>query len=215
MKKTYTIVFTSFLVLLYGVHAEQFCEQSFAPIRRDVEKKAIELGYTEPVFYAGLNAIHQLTELGKDLRNRSINPKTTHIEDLEPFIPMHIHHIQEGLITSKQPKKLTDLNKLKKEAQIRMKNKQVTLYWWLLFNIRLSALATPSHKITLEQKFLEKYKTHNELVNYIENKNNHLMNTIQKTLTFISENSNFTYNFQPWNTGIKSNSKKRLESCSC
>ena len=191
MNKTYKIIFFLFISIffLYGVYAERPCEQSFTQTsEKDAETKAIESGYSEPIFYDGLNTIHPLMELGKHLRNRSINPTTTHIEDLEPFIPIHIHHIQQGIIASRQFTKLIGLNKLKKEAKTRIKNKQVTLYWWQLFNIRLAVLATPSSAITPNQNFLKEYKTHNELANYIENTNdNSVVNTIKKILTSFPE----------------------------
>lgn len=191
MNKPYKIIFVLFIssFFLCSVYAEHPCKQSFIQTpERNTEKKAIELGYSEPVFHDGLNTIHQLMELGKNLRSRSINPTTTHIEDLEPFISMHIRHIQKGLIASRQFKKLIDLNRFKKEAETRIRNKQVTLYWWQLFNIRLSALATPSHTITLEQKFLKEYKTHNKLAHYIKNtKDNKLVDTIKKILTSFPE----------------------------
>ena len=165
-----SVIILSLIMLPYFSYAENACAQSlsFVTISQPQEEKRVQSsGYTEPGFYAGLNALHHITELGKHLRNLFIDPKITDIRNLIFFIYKHLRHIQRGLIATHQQYKLNELNKLKQEALDRIENRQVTLYWWQLFNIRLAALA--SLEISESLSFLNRYKTHDELADYIEN----------------------------------------------
>lgn len=170
----------------YTSYAENACAQSlsFVEIPKSKEEKKVQKsGYTEPGFYAGLNAVHHLNKLGMYLKNRLIDPKRIHIENLILFIYKHLTHIRKGIISTQQQHKLSALNKLKQEALERIDNRQVTLHWWLLFNVRLAALA--SHEISENLSFLSRYKTHDELTNYIENteNSNESLDLIKKALT--------------------------------
>ena len=180
-----SVIILSLIICPYFSYAENTCAQTLAflevPTIKE-EKKAQKSGYTEPGFYAGLNDVHHVTELGKYLKNHFIDPKITHIKNLILFIYKHLRHIQRGLIATHQQHKLNELNSLKQEALDRIGNQQVTLHWWLLFNIRLAALA--SLEISENLAFLNRYKTHDKLADYIENTENvnEDLDLIQKAL---------------------------------
>jgi len=164
------VTILSLIILPHFSYAQNTCAQSlgFVKISKpEEEKKAQKSGYTEPGFYIGLDALHQITELGKRLKDPLINPKTIHIANLIFFIYKHLRHIRRGLIATHQQHKLSELNKLKQEALGRIKGHQVTLHWWQLFNIRLATLVSP--EIPESLSFLNRYKTHDELTDYIEN----------------------------------------------
>lgn len=181
-----SIIILSLMILPHFSYARNACAQILDPIeisKPKEEKKAQQSGYTEPGFYIGLNALHHITELGKHLKDRLIDPKITHIANLIFFIYKHLSHIRKGLIATHQQHKLSKLNRLKQEALDRIRNQQVTLHWWQLFNIRLAALA--SLEISEDLSFLNRYKTHDTLTDYIENTEdiNENLDLIRKALS--------------------------------
>ncbi len=170
------------------MYANQSCSSTFSKIPTTEGQPH----YMKKGFYDGLGEVNELTKLGKHLRNSSIDPKKTNIKYLRPFIQKHIHHIQQGLIATHQNHKLDQLNALEKKALEQITNEQITLHWWLLFNIKLAWLATRSSDIferKLEFEFLDKFKNYKGLTYYIEkNKDdNEVLYLINKALNSFPE----------------------------
>ena len=65
--------------------------------RTNEEQKLKAKGHGEQ-FYSGVDEMHYLIQLGNYLRENSIDPRHTHIENFVPLIARHYYHLQEGLI---------------------------------------------------------------------------------------------------------------------
>ena len=69
----------------------------FIDIPRTNEEQKLKIqGYGEQ-FYAGVDEMHYLIQLGNYLRENSIDPSRTHIENFVPLIARHYRHLQEGI----------------------------------------------------------------------------------------------------------------------
>ena len=125
------------------------------------EKKLAKQGWSK-AFYSGVDAVNYITELGRYLRSQAIDPKETHIENFIPLIDAHIEYIRQGIKKHQKGKSriknLYLLRKFKKEAQLKIKRKQVTYDWWLIFNFRLAVLASKSSHKLLPKMVLESYE---------------------------------------------------------
>ena len=104
------------------------------------------------VFTKGRDEGVRLQNLGEGLRKANINPFTTHVVNFSNQIDRHISFIREGLYrqNSRLIERLEILNNFEKEAKERQKNHDVTYAWWLLWNYRLSILASPSLPKTMQ-----------------------------------------------------------------
>ena len=122
--------------------------------------------------YKGLDEIHYLTQLGEYLRSHSIDPKQTHIADIVFLIHPLIQHIREGITQHhhgyKKLQALRSLRQFEKEANQRIKEQKVTLYWWQVFNIQLSLLVTPSKDRTSPLYTIE-WEVYDSFAEQIEN----------------------------------------------
>ena len=77
----------------------------------------------------------------------SINPRTTHIEELVPFLFSHLNYVKSAFFLSKpsgeDPDRLTVWKLFKEEAQKLKQEKRLSYRRWINFNLRLAILATP------------------------------------------------------------------------
>ena len=102
--------------------------------------------------------------IGNQLRNSPIlNPYKTHIVDFEDQITDHVEYIKQGILSSGTDvnSRLTILDAFKHEAESKRDNKELTYQYWLLWNMRLSILASSeqptswnwhTHEDTLSRK---------------------------------------------------------------
>ena len=108
--------------------------------------------------------IDRATFIGNQLRNSPIlNPYRTHIVDFEDQITEHVEYIKQGILSSGKDvnSRLTILDAFKHEAENKRDNKELTYQYWLLWNMRLSILASSeqptnwnwhTHEDTLSRK---------------------------------------------------------------
>ena len=96
------------------------------------------------IFYSGLNKVKRLKYLAQLLREGNINPFTTHIVDLIPFIDNTLAFIENGIRKQGQnvEKRQEILRSLAREAQEKVDKGEVSLYWFLHWNFRLVWLAS-------------------------------------------------------------------------
>ena len=63
--------------------------------RTNEEEQLRRKGHSEQ-FYAGVDEMNYLIQLGNHLRENSIDPQRTHIENFVPLIARHFQHLREG-----------------------------------------------------------------------------------------------------------------------
>ena len=97
--------------------------------RTNEEQKLKAQGYGEQ-FYAGVDEMHYLIQLGNYLRENSIDPSRTHIENFVPLIARHYQHLQEGLVKYYGPTNLGP----PKWMRLRMSKIQADLNYRILRN---------------------------------------------------------------------------------
>ena len=105
------------------------------------------------IFYAGLNKVKRLKYLAKRLRESNINPFTTHIVDLVSFIDEPLEFIDRGIQEQGQnvSERQDILKDFKKEAQQKVENQKVSLYWFLSWNFRLIWLASLDNYVIADE----------------------------------------------------------------
>ena len=113
--------------------------------RAETEHSQLQRQGYHPSLYKGIDEVHKLTALGKELRAKKINRFKTHIVNFAEQIDSVILYIEAGILESKTSaatteKRLKVLKQFKKEAQWRKAQKKVTHFWWFTFNWRLSYL---------------------------------------------------------------------------
>lgn len=96
------------------------------------------------VFTQGLNEADSMIQLAEKLRSSKINTHSTHISDFETASLRHIDFMKKGFEKLKYGKeeKLKILADLRTEAEEKKASKQMTYTWWLLWNEKLTALAS-------------------------------------------------------------------------
>lgn len=97
------------------------------------------------IVYMGLNKVKRMKYLASKLREADIDPFRTHIVDLVPFIDEHLKFIDQGI--QEQEHNVSERrdflkNNLREEAKQKVKDRQVSLYWFLHWNFRLIWLAS-------------------------------------------------------------------------
>ena len=116
--------------------------------RTNEEQKLKAQGHGEQ-FYAGVDEMHYLIQLGNYLRENSIDPSRTHIENFVPLIARHYRHLQEGLVkyygpTNLGPPKRMELRMSKIQADLNyriLRNRLASyigsaVFFWLTWSIR-------------------------------------------------------------------------------
>ena len=116
--------------------------------RTNEEQKLKAQGHGEQ-FYAGVDEMHYLIQLGNYLRENSIDPSRTHIENFVPLIARHYRHLQEGLKKYYGPTKLGPakhnelrISKIQADLNYRILRNRLTSYigsavfLWLTWGIR-------------------------------------------------------------------------------
>ena len=68
----------------------------FIDIPRTNEEQELKRRGHREQFYAGVDTAHYLIQLGNALRENSIDPQRTHIENFVPLIARHFRHLKEG-----------------------------------------------------------------------------------------------------------------------
>ena len=68
----------------------------FIDIPRTNEEQELKRRGHREQFYAGVDEVHSLIRLGNALRENSIDPQRTHIENFVPLIARHFQHLKEG-----------------------------------------------------------------------------------------------------------------------
>ena len=125
--------------------------------------------------------------IGNQLRNSPIlNPYRTHIVDFEHQITDHVEYIKQGILSSGTDvnSRLKILDAFKHEAESKRDNKELTYQYWLLWNMRLSILASS------EQPTSWNWHTHegtlSRTLNFSQNVNDYTQETINVFLWTVS-----------------------------
>ncbi len=133
---------------------------------------------SEDPFFLGLEEAYKMLDLGKKIRERKDQARTTHIEEFVPQISLHYEYFKNAmqiemflqeinnirLFQQLYDKKLSTLDFLYQEAIKKAQNKKLTYHYWLLWNIRLAKLASiTNHEIIEELK--DEYHLYNSAIN--------------------------------------------------
>ena len=105
------LILSAVVLMVYFSHAVLPCQSAFQSFakrkkprdtlkfidipRTNEEQELKRKGYGEQ-FYSGVDEAHYLIQLGKYLRENSIDPRHTHIENFVPLIARHYQHLKEG-----------------------------------------------------------------------------------------------------------------------
>ena len=109
----------------------------------DEETQLKEQGFKSS-YYVGVNQAREFVRVREYIRNINADPHKTHIPYFSNQVYDHIREVERGIKVQTEDiaERLKILEDFKKEAQSRIDNQTVTYDWWVIFNIRLSALAT-------------------------------------------------------------------------
>ena len=147
-------------------------------IRTDQETAQLKAQGFRSIYYAGVGQAREFVSVRQYIINIKAKPNTTHIPYFANQVSDHIREIERGIKSQTEDieKRLMILENFKREAQARIDNQEVTYDWWVIFNMRLSALATPPS--VLRQMFkdvperngisLEKPRIDVESIDYLE-----------------------------------------------
>ena len=115
------------------------------------EQDMIRQGYTLN-YVAGLDTVKAGLQIAHLLQQRFSsqqydNPENVHIPELIQFVDPHIDFIERGIHSqdsSDRAMRLSQLEHLRSEAQLRQQTEQVTYLWLMHLTVQLAILATPT-----------------------------------------------------------------------
>ncbi len=103
------------------------------PQRTSTEAHLKAKGYN-PAYTRGMDAIEELVAVGKQLREKSVNPYTTHIPYFAKKLREYITYMETGINNSIQREQF---ELLKKYTEIIIKEEGVTYEQWIAISLRL------------------------------------------------------------------------------
>ena len=120
------------------------------------EQEMREEGYSEDVI-RGFDHAKDSLHLARSLRARNIDPVATHIPEFADLIDEHIDYIRKGvsesqrLSSSEKANRLDLLDVLEAKAQAYKDSEQITYFYCLMLNLRLSMIATPDSDLLSDE----------------------------------------------------------------
>lgn len=112
------------------------------------------------VIYMGLNKVKRVKYLVRKLREAGMDPFRTHVVDLIPLIDEHLEFMDRGI--QEQEENVSERreflkNTLREEAKQKVRDGQVTLYWFLNWNFRLIWLTSlDNYNYLIDDKLAKK-----------------------------------------------------------
>ena len=150
--------------------AEVKLEQELQAIRNSPQESVLKEQGFKPTYYRGVDQAREFNEVARYLRTIKADPKKTHIPYFADQVDKTMADFEKGFRKQHQnnPEFLTErlkiLEALKKEAQKRMKDENVTYDWWADFNLRLAMIGSASdlvntiHKPLNRQRIFSRFK---------------------------------------------------------
>ena len=147
--------------------ADEELKQALNEIRETPQEPVLKAQGYKPTYYKGLDQAREFNEVAKYLRAIQADPEKTHIPYFADQVEKTLADFENSFRKHNQDKpefleeRLKILEEIKKEAQRRMKDQNVTYDWWVIFNFRLpiiisSEFPTTIHRINqtiIEDKF--------------------------------------------------------------
>ena len=109
------------------------------PEQSDRERKLKERGFG-PVYTRGLDQAQEWMEIGKSLRKLNADPYKTSVDYYADQIPSYIEYMERGVVDSKQRE---ELDYLKEQAALQIKEGKVTYEWWVKWTFSLTLALDP------------------------------------------------------------------------
>ena len=114
------------------------------PEQSDRERKLSRRGFG-PAYTKGLDHVGEWMEVAKSLRKLNADPYETSLDYYADQIPFFIEYMERGVLDSKQRK---ELEYLKKQAALRIKQGKITYEWWVKWTFLLSLALDPATSLT-------------------------------------------------------------------
>ena len=143
-------------------------EERLQNIRSSSEESWLEEQGFKRSYYVGVDQAREANEVAKHLRAINADPEKTHIPYFSDQIDKTISDFEQAFRKHNQdnPKfleeRLAILEEIKKEAQQRIKDQNVTYDWWANFNLRLPMIATKDSEYVYNLT-IDTLKTHEGL----------------------------------------------------
>ena len=144
--------------------AEVKLEQELQAIRNSPQESVLKEQGFKPTYYRGVDQAREFNEVARYLRTIKADPKKTHIPYFADQVDKTIADFEKGFRKQHQnnPEFLTErlkiLEALKKEAQKRMKDENVTYDWWADFNLRLAMIGPESDWVKAINKTINRQR---------------------------------------------------------
>ena len=147
--------------------AEVKLEQELQAIRNSPQESVLKEQGFKPTYYRGVDQAREFNAVAEYLRKIKADPKKTHIPYFSDQIDKTIADFEKGFRKHNQNKprflkeRLKILEALKKEAQKRMKDENVTYDWWTDFNLRLAMIGPESDSVKKIHETINKQRIFN------------------------------------------------------
>ena len=147
---------TLLLIMHPAAWSSSLCDWYLSIVDQSAERSRPPLVQLAPeklpnAYSRGEKEIDDLIKLAAQLRNKSADYKTTHIQEFSDMVSTHLQFAKEAIesqISNDHAERLALLSAFKSEAQNKQVTHKVSYRWWVYFNFRISILLTPKEKRT-------------------------------------------------------------------
>ena len=149
------------------IRAGKELEEDLQAIRASPQEPGLKAQGFKPEYYAGFDQARESNAVARYLRTINADPKKTHIPYFADQIDKTISDFEQAFRKHNQDnpefleERLAILEEIKKEAQKRIKDQNVTYDWWTNFNLRLPMITSESDFLQIILQMRNRKKLHN------------------------------------------------------
>ena len=126
-------------------NAEMELKSSLQNMGKSLQEPRLEQDGFTPEYYEGFDKAGRLKRVQTYLQEIQADSEKTHISFFSGQVEQIVSYFERAF--RGQTERLRLLEDLKKEAQKRITNQELTYDWWLNFNFRLVLLSTPENEV--------------------------------------------------------------------